>query len=94
MATHTKGNSITKTVSMDPEMGSDAENRAAKLGFRSFSAYVQNLVRADLMDGGDLTLREKPANSNQSAADQAAVTALVKSAAYSLTPRTRKKKGV
>lgn len=58
MATNSKGNSITKTVSMDVEMGKNAEERAKRLGLRSFSAYVQNLIRSDLMGGGDLLLKE------------------------------------
>lgn len=41
-------------------MGKSAEDRAASLGFRSFSAYVQNLIRTDLISGGDMTLRETP----------------------------------
>jgi hypothetical protein len=60
VTTHTKGNSVTKTVSMSPDMSAQAENRAKSLGFRSFSAYVQHLLRGDLMTGGDLTLRETP----------------------------------
>lgn len=59
MTTHPKGNSITKTVSMTPELGRDADNRARQLGFRSFSAYVAHLLRNDLISGGDLVLKEQ-----------------------------------
>ena len=63
MATNSRGNSVTKTVSMAAQMGMDADVRAKSLGFRSFSAYVQNLIRNDLMEGGNLTLKETPTNS-------------------------------
>jgi hypothetical protein len=43
---------------MAEDMGKTAEERAQNLGFRSFSAYVQHLIRADLLDGGDMTLKE------------------------------------
>lgn len=45
---------------MAPEMGDSAERRAEILGFRSFSAYVQQLIRADLISQGTLELREQP----------------------------------
>lgn len=60
MPTHSTGNSVTKTVSMDEAMFTQAEERAKNLGFRSFSAYVQKLIRADLTARGDMVLRETP----------------------------------
>ena len=80
MTTHSKGNSITKTVSMDVDMGSNADERARRLGFRSFSAYVQHLIRSDLIDGGNLTLRVTPVSAEQQAAnDKAAANVIAKS---------------
>ena len=38
----------------------DAEKRASSLGLRSFSAYVQQLIREDLARRGDMVLREQP----------------------------------
>jgi hypothetical protein len=62
MTTHAKGSSVTKTVSMKPDMGKSADERATSRGFRSFSAYVQSLIRSDLISGGDMILRETPAS--------------------------------
>jgi len=47
-------------------MGAEAEQRAKALGFRSFSAYIQHLLRNDLMDGGSMVLRESPIDSSSS----------------------------
>ena len=78
MTTHSKGNSITKTVSMDVDMGSNADERARRLGFRSFSAYVQHLIRSDLIDGGNLTLRETPVSAEQQAANDTGAMQIIK----------------
>lgn len=50
---------------MAEDMGKTADVRAASLGFRSFSAYVQHLIRDDLISGGDITLRETPVNNKR-----------------------------
>lgn len=59
MATNSQGNSKVKTVSMAAEMGEKAEERRKNLGLRTFSAYVQQLIKNDLASGGDLLIREK-----------------------------------
>lgn len=51
-------------------MGNRAESRARDLGYRSFSAYVQNLIRTDLLKGGDQVVkhsREEKVNSRKTA---------------------------
>lgn len=58
MATNSQGNSVSKTVSMDVKMGEDSEERAENLGFRSYSAYIQSLVREDLRARNDIVLSE------------------------------------
>ena len=59
MATNPQGDNISKTVSMETAMWSAAEARQIALGFRSFSAYVQSLLRKDLQDRPDIILSEK-----------------------------------
>jgi len=46
-------------VSMDPAMYERAAERAKSLGFSTFSAYVVQLLRADLRERGELTLKEE-----------------------------------
>ncbi|MDR1190505.1 MAG: hypothetical protein LBK60_02425 [Verrucomicrobiales bacterium] len=43
-------------VSMTPEFEGMAKRRATDLGFSTFSAYVNQLIRSDLMSGGPLTI--------------------------------------
>lgn len=58
MATHTTGDSAVKTVSLDTELYRKAVDRAERLGFRSFSGYVQTLIAADVGMSGDMVLSE------------------------------------
>lgn len=60
MATHGKGNSVTKTVSLPNEMYEGAEERLATLKLNNFSRYVQDLIREDLKRRGALTVSEAP----------------------------------
>lgn len=46
---------------MDPAMYERAAERAKSLGFSTFSAYVVQLLRADLRERGELTLKEEAA---------------------------------
>lgn len=39
-------------VSMDPELHERAKARARALGYATFSAYVVQLIRADIAGGG------------------------------------------
>lgn len=48
-------------VSMEPAMYERAAERAKSLGFSTFSAYVVQLLRADLRERGELTLKEEAA---------------------------------
>ena len=59
MATNSTCNSVTKTVSMDPEMAAASEARAKALGFRAYSTYVQNVLQRDLNERPDIVLTEK-----------------------------------
>lgn len=43
---------------MEPELFDRAKKRASKLGFSTFSAYMVQLLRADLIKRGELTLQE------------------------------------
>ena len=43
-------------VSMDPQFEIQAKARAKALGFSTFSSYVNQLIRADLLHGGSLVL--------------------------------------
>jgi hypothetical protein len=46
-------------VSMEPELFERAKKRAKKLGFSTFSAYMTQLLRADLIRMGDLNIQEE-----------------------------------
>lgn len=48
-------------VSMEPELFERAQKRARELGFNSFSAYMTQLLRADLIKRGELNILEEPA---------------------------------
>lgn len=43
---------------MDPEQHNRAVERAKALGFATFSAYVVALIRNDLIERGELTMKE------------------------------------
>jgi len=45
-------------VSMDPLLFERAKERAVALGFPTFSAYVTQLIRADILGGGEMSVRE------------------------------------
>ena len=57
MATNSKGNNETKTISIEYAMFSASETRRKNLRFRSYSAYIQRLIERDLETGGDLLIR-------------------------------------
>lgn len=49
-------------VSMDPDLFDRAKSRAKALGFPTFSAYVSQLIRADIISNGNMNvLAESPA---------------------------------
>lgn len=48
-------------VSMDPELYDRAKKRARDLGFATFSAYVVQLIRADIIGGGAIAVHEEAA---------------------------------
>lgn len=70
-------------VSMETELYDRAKKRAVALGFPTFSAYMVQLLRADLIKRGELTLQEEPA-------PPAPVTEERKEVAYTNPKRTRK----
>ncbi len=45
-----------KTISLDPDLWSDAESRMRALRIRKFSPYVASLIEADLTKRGPLTV--------------------------------------
>ncbi len=45
-------------VSMESELFEKAKERSQNLGFPTFSSYVVQLIRADLMKRGELQIRE------------------------------------
>ena len=47
-------------VSMEEGLHEESLKRAHALGFSTFSAYVVQLIRADLAQRGEMTLRESP----------------------------------
>lgn len=47
-------------VSMEPELFERAQKRSRELGFPSFSAYMTQLLRADLIKRGELNILEEP----------------------------------
>lgn len=47
-------------VSMEQALADKAKERAHALGFSTFSAYVVQLIRQDLMQRGEMTLSESP----------------------------------
>jgi hypothetical protein len=46
-------------VSMESELFEKAKARAQSLGFPTFSSYVVQLIRADLIERGELHIREE-----------------------------------
>lgn len=62
MATHSKGDNVGKTISLDRKLASDADGRRKRLNLPSFSAYVQKLVREDLKRREALVFDENGAN--------------------------------
>lgn len=51
-------------VSMDPDFEAQAKERARALGFSTFSAYVNQLIRRDLMERGSMIVAEQSGNYN------------------------------
>lgn len=49
-------------VSMEPELFERAKKRARQLGFPTFSAYMTQLLRADLIRRGELSVLEEQAD--------------------------------
>ena len=47
-------------VSMDPEFEALAKTRAKTLGFSTFSGYVNQLLRADVLEGGPIRILVQP----------------------------------
>ena len=47
-------------VSMEEALADRAKERAKALGFSTFSAYVVQLIREDLVSRGSLVMREEP----------------------------------
>lgn len=47
---------------MDQTLAEKAKRRAEALGFSTFSAYVVQLIRSDLVSRGDITVQEMPAS--------------------------------
>ncbi len=64
MGSHSIGRSVIKTVSLPPDLADEAEERAKKLGHRTFSAYVQHLIRQNIIKGGAQILHEAPHSIN------------------------------
>lgn len=60
MPTHSKGDNVTKTVSIDTDLLTRAEARRRALALPSFSYYVRKLISEDLSARADLILREQP----------------------------------
>lgn len=60
MATNSKGDSVTKSVSMPPALLAEVEARMKTLGRRNFSDYARSLIQNDLAERGDLVIREMP----------------------------------
>lgn len=60
MATNSKGDSVTKSVSMPPALLAEVEARMKNLGRRNFSDYARSLIQNDLAERGDLVIREMP----------------------------------
>lgn len=54
-------------VSMEPDLFQRAKKRSKELGFPTFSAYMVQLLRADLIRRGDMTLMEEPPKAQASA---------------------------
>jgi len=61
MATNSKGDNVTKSVSMPPALAAAAEARKDKLGIRNFSEYVRKLVEKDLIQRGSIIYEESGA---------------------------------
>lgn len=47
---------------MEEALAEKAKERAKALGFSTFSAYVVQLIRSDLVNRGEMTLQEMPAS--------------------------------
>ncbi len=88
------------SLSLDQEILERARQRAENLGFKSFSAYVQAVVRSDLLDEGPMQMRDAPSSTARDLVDAAAAAAVQRAAAgkpaaapvrYKLTPAQRRK---
>lgn len=58
MATNSKGNNVTKSVAMPPDLALAVEQRIEKLRMNNFSAYVRKLVEKDLIERGAILYDE------------------------------------
>ena len=65
------------SVSIPLDLLAEVDKRAAALGL-SRSVYLALLARKDLVDGGDLTLKETPVSAAQQAANDKAAAAVIK----------------
>lgn len=68
MATNSKGNNETRSVSMPPELLAQAMDRAGRLRLSNFSAYVRKLIEDDLAERAPLSFGETPGHSPMPAA--------------------------
>lgn len=55
MATHSKGSSVTKSISMEPELLRQVAERIASLKIRNFSEYFRKLAEQYLAEQGAIT---------------------------------------
>lgn len=60
MATNSKGNNETKSVSMPSALLAGALRRASATGMSNFSSYVRKLIEDDLAGRRPLVFDEKP----------------------------------
>jgi len=59
MPTHSKGNSVTKSISLPLDLDKAVRDRIESLGIRTFSEYARKLLEKDLADQGAIIYEPK-----------------------------------
>lgn len=77
------------SISLDPQVLKDAQARAKRLGYRSFSAYCEKVFRSDL-DLGEAHVLREPSALNDAPNPAAAANASAKRVAHAVSYRSRR----
>ena len=62
MPTHSKGNNVTKTISLPADLDQAVKNRIESIGMKNFSEYARKLFERDLAEQGAIVYESKGAD--------------------------------